>query len=187
MIYFKWVLLLLVDLVLLLFTVLPCALIVSALTRPMEYKNDASYTWGWLWGTYDNPPQGDEGYVRKECLFPGVVTGWKGYLNRVNWMFRNNLYGYAKLVGLKWDEQISLVQLGNPKISDKYGIPGWYFVRAYLNNKLVGFEFYCVLPWAKTRDFRCRLGWKIDTEKFKRFGFAQFVGTANPFDGYGPT
>ena len=187
MIYFKWVFLLLIDLILLVFTVLPVAIVLSMFTKPMPNNHDAKYTWGWIWGTYDNPPQGDEGYVRKESPFPTYTTGFKGYVNRVNWIIRNNLYGYAKMVGLNYKENTIVTVEGNREISDKYKIPGSYVAKAYQGGKLVGFEYYCVKPWKlfPNNDFRCRLGWKIDTSKFQSFGFAPFVCTANPFDGYG--
>ena len=62
-----------------------------------------------------------------------------------------------------------------------------YFVRvrALDSWQVVGFEFYGVFPYCKTRDVRIRLDWKILTDKFQRQGFAQLVNTFNPFDGYG--
>lgn len=183
MIYLRWLVLTLADYLLLL-TVPLAAILVPIFTRAQEYGKE-SYSWGSLWGTFDNPPQGDEGYVRKRSWFPGVTTGFKGYLNRVGWMFRNPLYGYSKLCGLKYNESDKLVVTGNEHISDKYKIPGWMFARLYRDNKLVGFEFYCVKPWSETKDLRARLGWKITTDKFKEKGFAQLVNTINPFDGYG--
>lgn len=183
MIYLKWFLFTILDYLLLL-TVPLAALIISAFTREQPY-NLGSYSWGSLWGTYDNPPQGDEGYVSKRSWFPGITTGFKGYLNRVWWMIRNPLYGYSKIAGLKYNPAYSLVVLGNENISDKYKIPGWMFARLYDRNKLVGFEFYYVKPWSETKDLRMRLGWKITTGKYEEFGFAHLVNTINPFDGYG--
>lgn len=51
--------------------------------------------------------------------------------------------------------------------------------------RVVAFEFYCVFPCGFGRCLRSRLGWKIMTDKFERFGFAQLVNTFNPLDGYG--
>lgn len=183
MIYLKWFVLAALD-ILLLLTVPIAAPVVAALYRAQPHGLPA-YKWGWMWGTYDNPPQGDEGYVRKRAPFPGECFGWKGYLNRVMWMIRNPMYGFARLVAL--DYNVTQVQhlIGKDGISDKEGIPGWYFVRVYSPHKLVGFEFYGVFPYSKTRDLRVRLGWKILTSKFKEKGFAPIVNTINPFDGYG--
>lgn len=184
MIYLRYLALFTVDILLTILTVLPAALIVPIFTREQEWGKK-EYTWGWLWGTYDNPPQGDQGFVRKRCLFPTVTTGFKGYVNRVMWMLRNPLYGLSKRMALKWSDTATLVVTGNPDISDKYRIPGSMMARLYEGKKLIGFEFYMVKPYSANRDIRCRLGWKMTTEKYKDKGFAQFVGTCNPFDGYG--
>lgn len=182
-IYGKWVVLALLDWALLL-TVPVAAPVIAAFTLEQSY-GQAPYTWGWLWGTYDNPPQGDEGFVEKRSPFPGVITGMRGYVNRVAWMIRNPMYGYARLAAIKWHPDLQLSYVGDPSISDKYRRPGWYFAKLRLGSKLVGFEFYCVLPWLFGRCLRARLGWKIMTDKFQRYGFAQLVNTCNPFDGYG--
>ena len=144
------------------------------------------YTWGWLWGTYDNPPQGDEGFVDERAFFGPSTTGWRGYLNRVHWMLRNPLYGYAKLSGVLWEATHAIRTYGNPNISDKYKIPGWLFaVARNMAGQVVAFELYVVAPWLIGRCLRMRLGWKITTSKVHEYGFAQLVNTLNPFDGYG--
>ena len=185
MIYIKWLILALID-VLLLLTVPIAAPVVAAIYRAQPH-GQPSYKWGWLWGTYDNPPQGDEGYVRKRAPFPGLITGWQGYVNRVMWMIRNPVYGFARWTSLNYSaDQVQYV-IGQDGISDKEAIPGWYFVRLHSlkSGKCVGFEFYGVFPYSKTRDLRIRLGWKILTSKFRERGFAPIVNTVNPFDGYG--
>lgn len=185
MIYVSWFLLCLVDL--LLHLTLPVVPPVIALFTRAQPYGQRPYTWGGWWGTWDNPPQGDEGFVAKHALFPGVVTGWRGYLNRVQWMWRNKLYGLAKVLAVQYDVNDELLWLGDPGISDKYRRPGWYFARLYRSGKLAGFEFYGIFPWSQTRNLRVRLGWKLMTDKFARYGFAQLVNTCNPFDGYGDT
>jgi hypothetical protein len=187
MLYVKWLVLALTDILLLL--TVPFAAPVVALFTKEQPHGQGTYKWGWLWGTYDNPPQGDEGYVKKRCPFPTVTVGWKGYVNRVMWMVRNPVYGFARWTALDYDADTVQHILGEDGISDKEAIPGWYFVRVYniKTKKLVGFEFYGVFPYAfwKGRDLRVRLGWKILTTKFKERGFAPIVNTFNPFDGYG--
>jgi hypothetical protein len=183
MIYLKWVLLSIVKFALLL--TLPFAMWIIPIFTRAEGHNKNIYSWGGWYGTYDNGPEGDEGYVTKRSLFPNEVTGFKGYINRALWMWRNKLYGYNVLAGVKFHEDTKISFVGNPDISDKHKIKGWYYAEVHLNGKLVGFEFYCVLPWSKRRNLRARLGWKILTRKFEQYGFAQLVTTANPFDGYG--
>lgn len=185
MIFAKWIILTLLDWLLLL-TVPVAAPIIALFTRPQEYGR-APYSWGWIWGTYDNPPQGDEGFVLKRCLFPGATIGLKGYINRVQWMFRNPTYGYARMCAIDFIPGCVVWANNYYDISDKERKPGWYYATVYSNGKLVGFEFYAVLPWSTDRDLRVRLGWKVMTDKFKGQGFAPLVNTINPFDGYGNT
>lgn len=184
MIYAKWLALALLDWLLLL-TVPVAAPIIAAIYREQPY-GIAPYSWGCIWGTYDNPPQGDQGFVRERAPFPGYTTGWRGYINRVMWMIRNPLYGFARKVAVDYSPTLIITHKGDESISDKYKRPGWYFAKAVnLAGQTVAFELYCVLPWGFGRCLRARLGWKIMTDKFARYGFAQLVNTFNPFDGYG--
>lgn len=185
MIYLKWFVLAILDLLLTL-TVVVAAPIIALFTREQPYGKP-EYTWGWLWGTYDNPPQGDQGYVAKRALFLNETTGVKGYVNRVWWMFRNPLYGFSRRAAVDYSADFYYYVDGNTNISDKYKIPGSYFVRVYdkKGGKLVAFEYYLVKPWSETKDLRVRLGWKVSTDKFASTGFAPLVVTANPLDGYG--
>ena len=183
MIFWKWLVLAIMDWALLI-TVPVAAPIIAACTREQP-RGLYPYTWGWIWGTHDNPPQGDEGFVRKRALFISATTGIKGYINRAHWMIRNPLYGYAKLCAIPYSSTAVMKVRGNPNISDKYKIPGWYLATLRDAGKLQGFEFYCVLPYCKTRDLRVRLGWKMLTSKFQERGYAQIVNSINPFDGYG--
>ena len=183
MIYLEWLALTLLDWALLL-TVPFAAPIIAAFTGPQPYGK-RPYTWGGWWGTWDNPPQGDEGYVAERCPFPMQISGLRGYVNRVMWMIRNPLYGYARYAALDYSPDLIVTFKGDASISDKEKRPGWYFATARRDVRIVGFELYAVLPWSSSRNLRMRLGWKMMTDKFKRYGFAQLVNTFNPLDGYG--
>lgn len=157
---------------------------------PMFYRAQEAeqglYTWGGQFGTFDNPPQGDRGFITKHAPFVNVTDGWRGYINRCAWMWRNPLYGYAKSTGVDYDPSDVLSIKGNPDISDKYKVAGW--MHASLRDssgKLKGFEWYSVTPWSRSRNLRVRLGWKIKTDKMQERGWARHVITINPFDGYG--
>jgi len=142
--------------------------------------------WGSLFWTYDNPSQGDLGWQTKRSYFPNTNDRLKLYCNRVGWLWRNPGYGYQKFAGVLWGEGYLVTIRGNPQISDKYKRPGKYFATCQdKEGNLVAFEFYCVFPYSESRCFRCRLGWKIVTDKFQSRGFAPLVNTFNPLDGYG--
>ena len=184
MIYFKWFILTVFKLFILLPSLLVAPQVIALFTKSVP-QDLPIYTWGGWWGTYDNPPQGDESFVEEGAFFPNITTGLKGYINRVQWMWRNKLYGYNKLTSIDYDVNNEMTFIGDPAISDRAKHPGWYFAKLHNGKKLIGFEFYCVLPWSETRDLRCRIGWKMMTSKFAEYGFAQLVTTCNPFDGYG--
>lgn len=147
--------------------------------------------WGafkWF-GTYDNNPIGDEGWISKRCPFPYEVDGWKGWVNRTGWLWRNPCYGYNRDLGV-YDDEISIVKVsGNPDITDRHRISGYYFVRAYDDfSYLSGFEFYIVAPYKLGKLERClraRIGWKLNSKTLARRGFAPLVFTVNPIKKYG--
>lgn len=185
MIVLKFLLAFAFKIPLLLLTALPAAVIVPIFTR-WQTPELGLYTWGGWWGTFDNPPQGDRGYVSRRAPYPNEFDGWRGYINRAVWMLRNPLYGYTKFTGIDYDSDDILSIKGNPDISDKYKIAGWMHASLRdVSGKLKGFEWYSVTPWSKTRNLRIRLGWKIKTDKMQERGWARHVFTINPLDGYG--
>lgn len=167
-------------------TVAVAAPIISLFTRPMPHKLPGGYRWGWIWGTYDNPAQGDEGFVAKRAPFPGITTGIKGYINRVMWMIRNPLYGLNRKTGVWHGYNTVVAMRGNPLISDKYRVPGWLLATAHNGRQLIAFELYVIAPWSRRRCLRLRLGWKIKGRKFAQKGdLAPLVTACNPLDSYG--
>lgn len=160
----------------------PAAFFISLFTR-------ANYSppWADLFMTYDNPPQGDRGWVEKRSPFPMEISGLKGYINRVGWMLRNKLYGYKRKTAVDFKPGTIVELRGDPEISDKYRIPGWLkAVARDSQGRLYAWEWYSITPYTKKRCIRIRLGWKIKGRKFMQPGdFAPLVVTFNPFDGYG--
>lgn len=140
--------------------------------------------WGvWFW-THDNPPQGDPVYRSQRCWFPNVDTGWRGYINRVQWLWRNPVYGLGRKLGV--EHSVGEVEVtGNPDISDRRGIPGSYFATYRVDGKLQAFEYYAIIPWAQHRCLRIKLGWKIATRRFAgEQGYGILVYLVNPFMSY---
>jgi hypothetical protein len=170
--------------ILLLPTTYVAAPIISLFTK--AEKDTDTHSWGGWYGTYDNPPQGDRKYVRS-AFYPGETTGFKGYVNRIGWLLRNKLYNLKKKFGktIKKDS-FEVVTIGNENVSDKYKIPGSYFSVYRVKGEPQAFEYYSVFPWSKNKCIRCRLGWKITTDKFDEINeFAPLVLTFNPIDTYG--
>lgn len=162
------------------------AFIVPAFTRAMPHKLPEGYRWGGWFGTYDNPPQGDEGFISKRAPYPSRLTGWRGYANRVQWMRRNRLYGLKRKLAIDFKFGTVKVLTGNTTVSDKYKVPGALRAECFSAGQPYAFEYYKVWPWGTSRCVRVRLGWKVKGDKFTGEGdFAPLVFTFNPFDTYG--
>jgi len=184
--YLRWVLLAALDIVLAVANLF-VAPVLSVFTRP---RPDDGTPWGGWFGTWDNPPQGDARWQR-EGWFPHHLTGWRGYLNRVGWLYRNPCYGYQRWAGVGYGLTGGDLQIrGNPDINDRYAVPGWFFatqphIHAHAGKPPIAFEFYAVIPWGFGKCLRVRLGWKITSSKFEALRFAPLVDTINPFKSYG--
>jgi len=143
--------------------------------------------WGsWFW-TYDNPPQGDSGWISKRSFFPNTNDKLELYCNRVGWLWRNPGYGFQKAVSIPWQEGHLVTVVGNDRISHKYQREGKYFARCTdKEGRLVAFEFYWIKKYSETRCIRFRIGYKLVTDKFAgKLRFAPLVNTINPWDGWG--
>ena len=138
---------------------------------------------GWFW-TYDNPPEGDGGYIATRAPFIPASTPFQKYVNRVFWLWRNPAYGLDKKLGIQYLQSMAVHIWGNPDVSDKEGVSGWYLAKCFNNGELVAFEFYAVIPYGKMC-LNMRLGWKITARKFKELGFAAIVNTFSPTKQFG--
>lgn len=166
-------------------TVYVVAPILSLFTKP-DFEDKEQYRWGRIYGTHDNPPQGDRAWVSKHCPYPEVFDGWRGWVNRTLWLYRNKLYNLKLQLSLTYSPYTVKEYVGDPNISDKYKVPGWLYVKVTEQGKTVGWEWYSVTPYSSGRCVRIRMGWKIKSDKFSSPGDkAQLVFTFNPFDGYG--
>lgn len=185
--YLKYVSLVVLDLLSLLSSI-PVVPILSLFTKAKPDLNERGEPWGWIYGTWDNPPQGDEKWQR-EGWFPHITTGFRGYLNRIGWLYRNPCYGFQRLAGIDYARDNVVTHTGNENISDKYKIPGSYLAKVRTaGGDLIAFEYYIVKPWrigSFEKCFRMRIGWKVMTDKYERYGFAALVDTINPIKSYG--
>jgi hypothetical protein len=228
MIYIEWALKTLLDLFMVLAAFL-LAPFISIFTEAQEDLDETTPYWGGLFGTYDNPPQGDAKHQR-EGIFPGATEGWKGYVMRVTWLWRNPAYNFQKKVGIEkpqegsyhfshtgksWKDPRGLAVHDYLNISDKYAKPGWYYSELYEQSEVKAFEFYAIIPtirgftWSfclptmyfdgltpsfryrmctikvPNKCIRVRLGYKLMTDKFQRYGFAPLVDTVTLWKVYG--
>lgn len=177
MICVRWALSALLDLALL----VPFLLLAPLLSL---FTGGGWPSWGgWFW-THDNPPHGDPKFAAA-CWFPGVTSGAKGWANRVQWLWRNPLYGLARRLGVEFVGGM-VATVGDTKASDRRGVAGSYFSRYIVDGEVLAFEYYLIKPWGAGRCLRMRLGWKITTARFaghQKYGI--HVISINPFASFG--
>jgi hypothetical protein len=183
MIYLKWLCLFALDLLL-----LPVAFLLAPVISLFTAKGWPRFG-SWFY-TYDNPPEGDSGYQAKRAPYIFGDTPWELYVNRVFWMWRNPLYGFQKSAGIAWDSGLTIKLIKSwgegIRISDKYQKAGGYYAELIDDfGSVIGFQVYIVAPYFFGRCLRIKAGWKIMSDKFQSLGFAPFVDTINPVDGYG--
>ena len=140
--------------------------------------------------TPDNPLDGDIGYVMLHAPFKGYgVTGWRRYINRVVWLWRNPGYGFSySVLGAQINSQ-PLVVSGDPYVSDSSNLTIGR-MRGFSGHVLLrsgtAFEFYLVRQYGQSGHcFRLRLGWKMlgflnESASWPLGGKAQFVFGIKP-------
>ena len=158
---FRWLFLLVADLAVFVLAWLLAPILPAFAIGKDHLPYELSY-----FSAEDNPLDGDIGYVMLHAPFKGYgVTGWRQYINRVVWLWRNPGYGFSYSVLGHQVNSMPRVVSGNPLVSDSvnltvgrmHGLSGHVLVREGR-----AFELYLVRQYGKSgRCFRLRLGWKL--------------------------
>lgn len=124
---------------------------------------------GWLswFQTLDYSLDGDRLWQEGRRPFRNN-TGIKRYINRIFWLYRNSMNGYAhSVVGIKHDSTCSLKKnfdwpdSGKPAGYDDTGgqVLCWRLYDG--DSRCVGFQIFWMKYWSKNRAFRLNIGWKL--------------------------
>ena len=158
---FRWLFLLVADLAVFVLAWLLAPILPAFAIGKDHLPYELSY-----FSAEDNPLDGDIGYVMLHAPFKGYgVTGWRQYINRVVWLWRNPGYGFSYSVLGHQVNSMPRVVSGDPLVSDSvnltvgrmHGLSGHVLVREGR-----AFELYLVRQYGKSgRCFRLRLGWKL--------------------------
>ena len=141
-------------------------------------------SWAWAFRTSDNPPEGDSGYQQSHQFFPGYLDGWRGWANRVGWLWRNPAYGFNDWLGVDTCHDDESQSEGDPLTSNIPGHSGLYIRRLFRRGSLVAWQWYYVRRWGQTAYcLRINLGWKLWGKLGDR---APFVASFNPLMGFEP-
>ena len=118
--------------------------------------------WLWWFQTPDNSLDGDGGWQTEHRRFKVENAAWKRWYNRVTWLYRNSMYGFAiDVLGATTYGTDELIVVGDPKVSNRPIYNG--LVRRYIKRKgeIVYFQWYYVRQWSSIRCIRINLGWKL--------------------------
>lgn len=145
--------------------------VVNYFTAPVAvfFADSAGWLPPWLswYQTPDNSLDGDAPWREGRRPFANN-TGWRRYVNRVAWLYRNSMYGYANsIVGFSKSNPGNLfMNFPNPSGSgkpDDYDQNGgsplrWRIIH---KGKMKAFQFYWIRRWGERRCIRVNIGWKL--------------------------
>lgn len=126
--------------------------------------------------TPDNPLDGDANFKANVAPFPGEQSGWRQYVNRIFWLWRNPSYGFdLAVLGFTASKLAAVVKVGPLPLA---GAPqtGWYFATATNPDGSRAWQFYAVKVWGRCAS-RVNFGWKL----WSAPGLCQFAMTINPY------
>jgi hypothetical protein len=148
---------------------------------------------GWLphslriFQTPDNSLDGDKGWKNEHRLFKGshkVDTGWRRWINRFLWLWRNPAHGFKReYLGFSPEPGYTYTYRGNQHTGNRPLSNGVVYRKATNPDGKVGFQFYLVWAWSKKYCLRINIGWKL-WQSPAVGEYAQHVFSVNPFMGW---
>jgi len=170
MIYIKWFLLSLFNLIFKYLIAWPLTPVVVLFAD----KTGWLPVWLWWFQTPDNSLDGDQGWKTESRWFLNESNRFKRYINRTAWLWRNSLYGFNESVLAIHvsGDQIFYAIAGDDKVSNIPGHSGsvtrYLYERKYQNGimkkgKMIAFHYYYVrqLKHFPKKCLRISIGWKL--------------------------
>jgi hypothetical protein len=144
-------------------------------------------SWLWWFQTPDNSLDGDDGWKAEHRWFrysPDINGGWRRWVNRFRWLWRNSMHGFEQSVlGFMPGSAFAYSCSGNQETSNR-PLSNGAVCRAVINQSgKTAFQLYIVRTWSKSFCLRINLGWKI-WQNPKPGQYCQHVFSINPFMGY---
>lgn len=182
MIYFKWCLLVFVNILTKFLINYPLAPII------VLFADNNGWLPGWLYWfqTPDNSLDGDSGWQTENRPYKKESNKYKRWVNRFSWLHRNALYGFSEQVlGIKYDRiRDMLIIEGDPNVSN--GPPGRSgIVRRYLyrDSTLIAWQFYYIRQYKSypNKCIRINMGWKLWSFQDNSYPSAHFVFSPSPY------
>ena len=186
MVYFKWTVFLIINLVtsVINYPVTPIAVLFAT-------KNNKLPLWLSYLDTPDNTLDGDFGWQTKKP-YPKEVNKYQRWVNRFSWLHRNKLYGFgAAVLGIDYDRVNDVyVRDGNRWVNSvpSPGVNGLVKRYLYRDGKLIAWQIYYIRQWKKypTKCIRLNMGWKLASWEDHNFEYASFVFSPSPWMTFAP-
>ncbi|MDL2226983.1 hypothetical protein LJB86_04935 [Deltaproteobacteria bacterium OttesenSCG-928-M10] len=141
-----------------------------------------------IFQTPDNSLDGDYGWQTEHRLFrssPKVDQGWRRWVNRFLWLWRNPCHGFKiEYLGFGLKPGFVYAALGDEATTNRPLHNGLVFRRVANPGGPAAFQLYIVRAWSKKYCLRLNLGWKI-WQSPAAGSSLQYVCSVNPFMGYG--
>lgn len=158
-----------------------CVVLTACLLAPVlplfALGSDTLPHWLRWFQTPDNSLDGDENFKKNVAPFPGPQRGWRQYINRVVWLWRNPSYGFdLEVLGFTATEDAILSVFGTLPMNAAPPRTGWYFALAENLDGTAAWQFYAVKRWGAWAS-RVNFGWKLWSVP----GKCQFVVTIQPY------
>lgn len=171
--FFKWLLLVPLDLLVTILSVTVSPLMAQAIYFGKDNKLPE---WLWLWQTPDDDAIGSNEHAMD------WTRSYPLWFQCMVWLCRNSAYGFAWYVmGAKVPDNKEVKVFGNLNVNNTPYCSGWRILKA--DN---AWELFFVCSSFPNKCFRARLGWKLDRWYNGNFSMpAQFVCSINPWKSKG--
>ncbi|TAM16080.1 MAG: hypothetical protein EPN65_15235 [Pandoraea sp.] len=173
MMYVRWFVLAIVDLLVTCIAIFPLSLFLpfAAIGRPTL---PAWLSW---FQTPDNPLDGDEGWRTQHWQWRyRLPAPLATYIGRVGWLVRNPAYGFdMSVLGFDAGAKVAIATRGPSPLGGAL-VTGWYFATAVNLDGTSAWQLYAVKVWGRKAS-RVNFGWKL----WQTPGRCQFAMSINPF------
>lgn len=172
----------------------PVSLGLSLVNYPLApvavlFADEAGWLPRWLnwFQTPDNSLDGDAGWKNEHRWFrasPMVNQGWRRWVNRFRWLWRNSMHGFERAVlGFTPAPGFTYLARGGQAIGNRPLREGLVWREAVNPDGRAAFQLYLVKAWSARYCLRVNLGWKL-WQNPKEGRVCQHVVSLNPFMGW---
>ncbi len=152
------------------------AMVLAPVLPLFAIGRDVLPAWLSWFQTPDNGLDGDANFKANVAPFRGDQVGWRRYVNRIRWLWRNPAYGFdISVLGFALAPETKVQTVGTREFSGALK-SGWFFAMAINADGSMAWQFYAVKVWG-ARASRVDFGWKLWGDP----GVCQYALSVNPW------